>query len=142
MADLNVSPHVIRALLRRHLVLKLRVKGLSYSEIAERVRAWSIENGVAIPKNYNSYYVDKDILREMASVTISEEEKRQERIIMTLTTDELKNVLWDGAVYEQDLKKIDLMIKLLELRAKMWNLDAKPGQYKPRSATPKSSKLK
>lgn len=140
MFNSRTNPSVIRVLFRRHLVLQLKVDGLNNKEIAERVRAWSIENGIAIPKNYNSDWVQKDIRTEMALVKISEKEKSKQRILENLRLDCLLKVLWHDAVYNQDLKKVDLILKIMDLRAMIWGLDAKPGQYPPISAAPKRSK--
>ena len=128
MNNWRTNPSVIRALLRRNLVLKLGVKGLNNREIAERVKAWSIEQGIAIPKNYNSSSVQRDLRKEMASVEISEKEKTIERGLADLRLDYLFKSLWPGAFYNQDLKKVDLILKILDRSAKMWGLYANPGQ--------------
>ena len=128
MLDSRTNPSVLRALFRRHLVLKLRVAGLNHREIAGRVRAWSIENRIAIPKNYNSSSVQRDLRKEMALVKISEKEKTMLRGLEDLRLDCLLSGLWHDAVHNQKLKKIDSILKIMDLRAKIWGLDAKPGR--------------
>jgi hypothetical protein len=128
MAESRTSPRVIRALLRRNLVLRLRVKGLDSGQIAKDVIAWSIERGIALPKNYNSSWVRKDIKKEMALHEISEKEKAKQRILEDLRLDCLLVAIWYKVINNQDLNKIDVILKIMDLRAKMWGLDARPGR--------------
>lgn len=112
MAHSRNSPMRVVATLRRNRAVKLRVKGMTYEEIARRLGC-------------NPETARKDIERALAEVRAGYSEDAREQLQMDLMRlDGLIRAYWKKAMQDKDVKAAELLLKTLDRRAKLLGLNA------------------
>ena len=112
---------------RRRLVIKYRLKGMTYWDIADRIAEEIPRED--LPSGWDSRYAWKDFHRELEHIRddiledmehVLELEKRR--------LDDLQAALWDRAIGDKDKdpdqSAIDRILKIMQRRARLYGLDA------------------
>ncbi len=101
---------------RRLLVLQLRRKGLSYSEVAQEVVRQI--PGDELPKNWGEKYAAKDVSRLLKNLREEiDEEIQTVRQLELDRLDALLEAIWEDAL-EGQVTKIDRVLAIMARRAK------------------------
>lgn len=129
MRQPTTSPRQVHAAERRLFVLELRRGGVTYHQIARRVRA---HYGPAVPSSYDARHACKDVHRMLRQLqTETAEAAEVVRRLELERLDELQLAVWPQA-RAGDLQAIACVLRIMEKRSRLLRLDA-PMQVAPTS---------
>jgi hypothetical protein len=128
MPPLKTAPQLIETATRRAFVMKLRLSGASYREIADvTIRQFGADN---LPLNYDYRQAFQDVWRELQKINEERRESREELVRLELERlDRMLLAIWNQ-ITSGSFGAIDRGLKISERRSTMLGLN-QPTQIAP-----------